>query len=175
MEILSIAVLVLLSMFGYSMGAVATGRKSWPRKPQPTDLLLMLLIWSGAIATRLILGWNGWLLVPGWLGLAFLTGRLSRLFRKFPPTQSLMPPQEGARSRNPLKNLWLKWKDLSGRTGNFQSRLVLSYFYFLFVTPFGLAVKIFGDPLRIKGREKTSYWLSRPEPAGGLDSFRKQS
>jgi hypothetical protein len=175
MEILSIAALVLLSLFGYSTGAVATGRKSWLLKPQPADLLFMLLIWSGAIATRLTLGWNRWLLTLGWLGLAFLGGRLSSLFRKSPPARSPNPPFEGAPSRNSIRKLWLKWKDLSGRAGNFQSRLVLSYFFFLFVAPFGLAVRIFGDPLRIKRREKASYWLSRPEAAGGLEQSRKQS
>ena len=174
METFSIVILVLLSMFGYSTGAVTAGQKSWQLKPQLMDLLLMLLIWSGSICTRLTLGWNKWLLILTWLGFAFLMGRLSVLFRKFPPTQSLMTPHKGALSRNLFKNFWLKWKDLSGRIGSFQSRLVLSYFFFLFVTPFGLAVKIFRDPLRIKRREKTSYWLSRPETASGLEQSRKQ-
>jgi hypothetical protein len=86
-----------------------------------------------------------------------------------------MPSVEGALPRNRFQSLWLKWKGLSGRAGSFQSRLVLSYFFFLLVTPLGLAVKIFGDPLRIKKGEKSSYWLSRPEAAGGLERSRKQS
>ena len=174
MEVLSIAVLVLLSMFGYSTGAVAAGPKSTPLKPRPTDLVFMLLIWSGAIATRLTLGWNRWLLILGWLGLSFLIGGLSVLSRKSHPAQSMMLASEGALPRYPSGSLWLKWKDLTGRTANFQSRLVLSYFFFLFVTPFGLAVKIFGDPLRIKGRDRASYWLSRQETASGLEQARRQ-
>lgn len=174
MGTLSIVILVLLSMYGYSTGAVTAGQKSRQLKPQLMDLLLMLLIWSGAICTRLTLTWNTWLLILGWLGLAFLMGRLSLLSRKFPPTQSMMTSYKGALSRNLFKNFWLKWKDLSGRIGSFQIRLVLSYFFFVFVTPFGLAVKIFRDPLRIKRREKTSYWLSRQETASGLEQSRKQ-
>lgn len=174
METFSILILVLLSMFGYSTGAVTTGQKSWQLKPQLADLFLMSLIWSGAIYTRLTLGWNKCLLILGWLVLAFLMGRLSLLSRKLLPRQGTMAPHKGALSRNLFKNLWLKWKAFSGRIGSFQSRLVLSFFFFLFVTPFGLGVKIFRDPLRLKKREKTSYWLSRKETASGLEQSRKQ-
>jgi len=34
--------------------------------------------------------------------------------------------------------------------GNFMNRLILSLFYFVIVLPFGLGVRLFSDPLRIK-------------------------
>ena len=164
METLSILALILISMFAYSAGAVSSAALRIEPKPQLADLFFLLLIWTGAIWTRLALDWNKWLLMLGWLVLAYLAGRLSWLKR----SKKLPQRQDGP------KKLWFQWKAFSRRTGGFQSRLILSFFFFLAVAPFGLAVKIFRDPLRLRKGHQETYWLDKKETADDLEQSRRQ-
>ena len=59
------------------------------------------------------------------------------------------------------KQIWEGWKRLARRVGDFQARVLLTVFYFLLVLPFGLAMRLFADPLRVK-RQPTA-WLERPD------------
>ncbi|MBN1937814.1 MAG: hypothetical protein JW934_24360 [Anaerolineae bacterium] len=58
--------------------------------------------------------------------------------------------------------------------GNFQGRVLLAFFYFGIVTPFGLLVRLFADPLHLKSRKKLSFWLDRAQPTADLDQMRSQ-
>ncbi|MBI1739038.1 MAG: hypothetical protein HYR58_07300 [Acidobacteria bacterium] len=58
-----------------------------------------------------------------------------------------------------LKRLWERWKKIAHAIGNFQARLLLTLLYAVLVLPFGLIVRLFADPLRI--RRLPSQWLSR--------------
>ena len=74
-----------------------------------------------------------------------------------------------------LKRLWNGWKGFARVTGGFQSRILLGLFYFSVVAPFGILVRIFGDPLGFRRRDVSSNWI----PAGGadkigIDAVRKQ-
>ena len=62
---------------------------------------------------------------------------------------------------------------IAGVIGDFQSRVVLSLFYFIIVLPFGLVVRIFGDPLRIR-KHRESGWTEFAVKAGSVDEARKQ-
>ena len=55
------------------------------------------------------------------------------------------------------RRAWARWMKIAGVIGDFQSRVVLSLFYFVIVLPFGLVVRVFGDPLRIN-RNRDSGW-----------------
>ncbi len=55
---------------------------------------------------------------------------------------------------------WQRWKAFAHIIGNFQSRLLLSIFYFLVLSPFGLGVKLFSDPLRLK-KPLLPTWIPR--------------
>jgi hypothetical protein len=70
------------------------------------------------------------------------------------------------------KRAWQGWKDLAHKIGNFQARVILSIFYAVLVLPFGLATRLFSDPLRIK--KKPDQWLDHPNEAYDLDWARKQ-
>jgi len=59
-----------------------------------------------------------------------------------------------------LKTIWNKWLNFAHRIGNFNARVILSLFYFIFISPFAIFVKLFLDPLRIK-KGKSSYWIER--------------
>ena len=70
---------------------------------------------------------------------------------------------------------WEGWKSFARSMGGFQSRLLMGLFYFFIVTPFGVALRIFGDPLHLRRTKESSNWIPRNDPANiGLDEVRKQ-
>ncbi len=71
------------------------------------------------------------------------------------------------------RRAWDRWLKIAGVIGDFQARLVLSVFYFLIVLPFGLAVRLFGDPLGLKGKVETTWSTFSPR-ARTLGEARKQ-
>jgi hypothetical protein len=71
-----------------------------------------------------------------------------------------------------LKRLWAAWTRLAHKIGNFQARVLLTVLYALLVLPFGLIVRVFADPLRIKKRP--ARWLDHPDEAHDLRQARKQ-
>jgi hypothetical protein len=59
---------------------------------------------------------------------------------------------------NLIKRFWERWKAFGHKVGNFQARLILSIFYFIVIFPFGMIVRFFSKPLRLK-LSHTSNWL----------------
>jgi hypothetical protein len=65
---------------------------------------------------------------------------------------------------------------LAQKIGKFQSRIVLTLVYFVVVWPFGLGVRLFADPLRIR-RSSTrpqSNWSARQTSDVDLDASYRQ-
>lgn len=71
-----------------------------------------------------------------------------------------------------LKRVWQSWKRFAHKIGNFQARVFLTVFYAVLVFPFGMAVRLFSDPLRIKRRP--SRWLDHPKEAYDLEWARRE-
>lgn len=71
-----------------------------------------------------------------------------------------------------LKKLWAVWKRLAHKIGDFQARVILTVIYALLVLPFGVAVRLFADPLRIKRRP--TAWLDHSQESAGLEFARRQ-
>lgn len=57
--------------------------------------------------------------------------------------------------------------------GDFQSRMLLTFFYFTIVIPFALLVRVITDPLGVRSR-RTTGWVSRRGDLTDLKSFRQQ-
>jgi len=174
METLSFIVLILLSLVGYSAGVAAKAGKFADLKPQIIDLILVVIIWIGAITSRIILDLNKWLLILIWVILSIIIGILAvwpqRLIEEKAPSTKKLKGTSG----NPIKKLWQSWENFSKKMGSFQSRIILSLFYFIFVTPFALGVKIFSDPLRIKHQGSKSHWIPKKEINTDLEKYRRQ-
>jgi hypothetical protein len=66
---------------------------------------------------------------------------------------------------------WERWKILSELLGDAQARLVMFIFYFTVVLPFGLAVTLFSDALRIR---RTPQWLAREAVSEQFEDARRQ-
>ena len=62
--------------------------------------------------------------------------------------------------------IWKYWKIVGHKIGNFQARLILSFFYFVLVCPFAAIVRFGSKPLRLKIQDTTN-WLAHE--AGGED------
>ena len=72
-----------------------------------------------------------------------------------------------------MKRLWAAWKGLARRIGTLQARVLLTILYVVLVFPFGLAIRLFSDPLRIKHRPR--QWLDRGDDWVDPVFARKQS
>ena len=71
-----------------------------------------------------------------------------------------------------IKRLWLWWKPIARKIGNFQARLLLTIFYAVVMFPFGMAVRLLFDPLHIKRRP--IRWLNRPLESEDLTWAKRQ-
>ncbi len=71
-----------------------------------------------------------------------------------------------------FKRIWEAWKRIAHKIGNFQARVLLTILYIILVFPFGLGVRLFADPLRIKKRG--AGWVDHSSEPKSLDWARRQ-
>jgi hypothetical protein len=71
-----------------------------------------------------------------------------------------------------LKQVWPLWKRFAEAIGNVIGRLFLTIFYFTLLAPFGLGVRLRGDPLAIKARHDIE-WARREVSSPSLDKARR--
>lgn len=170
MEILSALVLILLSLAGYSSGSVLGG-KDRQVKPGLFDLLLILLIWMGALASRPALG--KWPAILVWLLGGMLVGALHALLRR-----SRLPILNAEKSipagGSVLRRAWDGWMGFARRMGDFQGRFLLHFFYFIIVTPFAVIARLFMPPLQAKPAGSDSSWLERQETTATIEQAKRQ-
>ena len=174
METLTLIALMLLSLVGYSAGVVAKTGKSVLVKPHILDLLAVGLIWTGALYFKLTMDVNRWLLILVWICLALGLGIFSKLLWRRESGEIILDKKFVETPRNILKKLWFTWHLFALRMGGFQGRIILTVFFFLFVTPFALMIRIFSDPLRIRNRKPETHWVERIESKLNLEHFRRQ-
>jgi hypothetical protein len=62
----------------------------------------------------------------------------------------MMPHDTTSRSPGLLRRFWERWKRFGKRIGDIQARLLLTFFYFVLLAPFALALRRWSDPLGIK-------------------------
>ncbi len=175
MEALSYIVLVLLSLVGYSGGAMGRAGKRTDLKPIVTDLVLIALIWAAALYSRLTYDFNKWLLILVWVGISSVVGIVAVSFRRI-PRDAEFEKEEGEKIPGAfVKRIWHRWKGFSKRMGSFQSRVMLSFFFFIFISPAALMIKVLADPLRIKKKQDLeSYWVAKTPSSTGLEDYRRQ-
>jgi len=141
MEAISYIVLVLLSLVGYAIGAVAKAGKSVELKPQIIDLALILFIWAAAISSKIILDLNRWLLVLVFIIISSLIGMLAVWPRKLTGQETASYEAPKPAPGNIFKRLWQSWKGFSIRMGSFQTRIIFSLCFFILASPVALVEK----------------------------------
>ncbi len=73
-----------------------------------------------------------------------------------------------------LGKLWRGWKELAHYIGDFQSRLLLTFFYFTVALPFGLLGRFIVDPLKLRGKHAESNWTKRETRDKDMAAARSQ-
>jgi len=73
-----------------------------------------------------------------------------------------------------LRTIWEKWKQIGQVIGDFIARIVLSLFYFTIFVPFALGIRLFGNPLGVKGKRNLARWIDRKTRDLVLDDGRRQ-
>lgn len=162
--------LVLLTIVGFSSGAVIAGRG----EKEPLGLLdlgVALLFLALALGTRSVLG--RWLAIPIWFILAgsgsvLLTGIRYRDSR----TEKMV--RLNLKEKRPVRRVLDGWKAFAAKLGNYQGRLMFAFFYFVVVTPFGIGVRLFSDPLKVKPFERATCWSERGSIKHDLEASREQ-
>ncbi len=66
--------------------------------------------------------------------------------------------------------LWHRWQRLGRLMGNVIARVVMTVLYFTVVLPFGVGVRLLGDPLQMKARPK---WLTREDRAQTMEDAQR--
>jgi hypothetical protein len=160
--------LVLLTLVGYTSGAASVAQR---RQPVPflIDLPVIGALWAGGFL--LPQGFGHWARIGVIFAAAFGLSALITLLRRnaLPPApkRSLNSQPSTLDSRRLLDG----WKAFSKRMGNYQGRLILAFFYFVVVLPFGLLVRLFADPL---GMRKKPAWLEKSKGTDGIEPARLQ-
>ncbi len=174
---------VLLTLVGYSAGVVlaARQREVYPSLP---DLLLVAGLWALLFTLRAGMTAHGWaVLVAFCLGIA--AGLLVTLLRfalsKEPPPLPKSELPEHAREQRAtavslslFRRFWHAWGAFGAQLGAVQGRLLMGYFYFIFVTPFAIAFQLAGDPLRLRQRPSGSTWVAKEPLDTTLTAAREQ-
>ena len=153
MDLIAGLALVLLTLVGYSSGSVL-GAKGRMVVPTITDLLVVVILWIAALATRDALG--KWMAVGTWLTVGLVLGAVLAWARadSYPKAAPL----------NAGSGLWNIWKGFARKMGNYQSRALIAFVYFSVVVPFGLGVTFLADPLKVKRAHGNSNWQPKESP-----------
>lgn len=171
MEFLSALALILLTLVGYSMGAVLGARDKEPT-PRLLDLMVIVVLWILALLSRPVLG--RWLTIGVWIIVAGVISIVLSYARRH--TMPAKPEQyhAGNRDDSPMRRIWKIWKIFATEMGNYQGRLLFAIFYFVVVTPFGVLVRLFSDPLKTKSIQSSSFWQIHSETSSEIEDARRQ-
>ncbi len=60
-----------------------------------------------------------------------------------------------------FSRFWAGWRELAGYFADFQSRWLLTVFYFTLALPFGILASLFMDALHVHRAAETSGWINR--------------
>jgi len=74
--------------------------------------------------------------------------------------------------RATLRRLWQGWKRVGKKIGDFQARVLLTVFYFVFLAPFALGVRFLADPLGLK--QRAGWHPVTPPPTTPLERAGRQ-
>ena len=72
-----------------------------------------------------------------------------------------------------FRRIWGHWIEIARAIAEFQSRLLLTVFYFTVLVPFGLIARVLVDPLRLRRSTGSSAWVARARQTDA-DTQRRQ-
>lgn len=84
---------------------------------------------------------------------------------------NLKDPNESA---SIILRAWEWWKRVARKIGDFQARILLTVFYFLFFAPFALAIRFLTDPLSIKNNDNPGWEIKTQSEGTTIEQARRQ-
>ena len=172
MSLFSGLALVMLTLVGYSIGATLAANS---RRPMPMiwDIGIVIILWVLAVNFREDIG--HWASILFWMAIAGLMSALLNRFRAPAHSTHVTNLSESRLLEpNPVRRIWQRWSAFAHVMGNFQGRLLMSLFYFIFISPFGLAVRLLSDPLNLRDRPQRTGWIERPELPAEISDAQQQ-
>ncbi len=76
--------------------------------------------------------------------------------------------------KNFFATIWKYWKKFGQFVGDMIGRVFLMVFYLTVVLPFGVGLRLFGDPLDIRAKTKSSAWRERTSPEATIEASYNQ-
>jgi hypothetical protein len=73
-----------------------------------------------------------------------------------------------------LSRAWQAWRRVAHWLGEKQAIVVYTILYFAVIGPIALVRRVFTDPLQLRARRRTSFWLPRAPAPPTLDEARRQ-
>ncbi len=73
-----------------------------------------------------------------------------------------------------LRELWNRWVRIALAIGEFNSRVVLTVFYYLVLGPTGLCLRVFSDPLCLISPKRITWSSVTPSAEDKLAAARRQ-
>ena len=69
---------------------------------------------------------------------------------------------------------WERFKIITAIIGDVQGRLIAILFYYTILVPFGIASRLFSDPLNIRRDGSATAWLERPPIPTEIEAAQRQ-
>ena len=169
LDLIGILALALLTLAGYSAGAVVSGRGR-AVTPALTDLCAVVVLWAVGFARHDLL--DPWPAIAVGAGGGLAAGAFLTALRRrtYPEARRQAVPS----AANPLRRAWEAWKRFAADLGGYQSRVWLGLFFFTVVAPFGLLTRLFSDRLRLKPPFEGSLWSAWNRTDGELEYGERQ-
>ncbi|RME46966.1 MAG: hypothetical protein D6791_07010 [Chloroflexi bacterium] len=73
-----------------------------------------------------------------------------------------------------FRKLWHEWLRVARLIGSFNARALITLVYFVLIAPFGMPIRLFSDPLRMKRPRGAGPWLARRAHDLDLETARRQ-
>ena len=73
-----------------------------------------------------------------------------------------------------VKIIWERWKQFGQLIGDLFARIVLTILFFTVLIPFGIGVRLFVDPLKIKSANQGTCWIEYSADTPSLLRSRRQ-
>lgn len=161
---------IFLSLAGYSSGSVNVAKNRLVN-PGLFDFVVVIFLWLSVILSRDIFG--RWLAILVWICAGILVGAIVTLIRIRLNPQLGQTGRIEAESSKP-KGLKQKWLQFIRNMGNYQTRVLLLFVYFIFLFPFGVGVRLFSDPLATRQSPSESGWGERSAQKASVDEAGRQ-